>query len=268
MRIGIVGYGVVGKALARFLKRSHEIFTYDKFLAGHDTAWDKSNVRGCDLVFISVPTPTTAEGVCDISAVQEVVDWLDAPLCVKSTVIPGTVERLSALSGKQIVFSPEYIGESPGHPWPEIDSCGFLIVGGPSGVARLVVNAYRLCSPEIACYETESRTAELCKYMENCFLATKVVFVNQFHDIAAALNVPFDELRRLWLLDTRIGASHTVVTGERGFGGRCLPKDMTALISALVSLGGAEFLEYVLRYNTTLRSDADSPLQIAERVVY
>jgi predicted dinucleotide-binding enzyme len=80
----VVGYGFVGRALDRFLTKSHEVFIYDKFLAGCNKGVDKSTVQCCDLVFIAVPTPATASGSSDISAVEEVVDWVDAPMCVKS----------------------------------------------------------------------------------------------------------------------------------------------------------------------------------------
>jgi UDP-glucose 6-dehydrogenase len=89
--------------------------------------------------------------------------------------------------------------------------------------------------------------------MENCFLATKVAFVNQFYDIAMELGIDFEELRELWLADPRVGYSHTVVTRERGFGGRCLPKDLSVLISAMKPMGGAPLLEAVWAYNRTLR---------------
>lgn len=94
--------------------------------------------------------------------------------------------------------------------------------------------------------------------MENCFLATKVAFVNQFHDIALAFEVEFAELREMWLADPRIGASHTMVSEERGFRGRCLPKDLAALIAAMRPLGGAPLLEAVLSYNTALCHKADA----------
>jgi UDPglucose 6-dehydrogenase len=85
--------------------------------------------------------------------------------------------------------------------------------------------------------------------MENSFLATKVAFVNQFYDLAKAFNVNYHELRELWLADERIGRSHTIVTEERGYRGRCLPKDVAALISAARNVGGAPLLEAVDSYN-------------------
>lgn len=92
--------------------------------------------------------------------------------------------------------------------------------------------------------------------MENCFLATKVAFVNQFHDIAEAMKVDFIELRELWLADPRVGRSHSYVTEQRGFRGRCLPKDLRAMIAAMRAYGGAPLLEAGLAYNNSRKADA------------
>ena len=216
-------------------------------------------MNGCDLVFICVPTPIGRDGrSCDVSEVGECVDWIRAPICIRSTIPPGTVDRLFAATGKSIVFSPEYVGEQPGHPWRNEGDCGFLIVGGPPEACQLVVGAHALI-PGLALksYCTQARTAELCKYMENCFLATKVAFVNQFFDIAAALDVNFNDLRELWLADSRVGSSHSRVTEERGFRGRCLPKDVSAMVATMEASGGAPFLEAVLEYNARLCEASD-----------
>jgi UDP-glucose 6-dehydrogenase len=94
--------------------------------------------------------------------------------------------------------------------------------------------------------------------MENCFLATKVAFVNQFFALSGCFNVDWEELRQLWLLDPRIGESHTTVTSERGFRGRCLPKDMAAIIAASRPFGGAPLLESVQEFNRSICKSADS----------
>lgn len=66
--------------------------------------------------------------------------------------------------------------------------------------------------------------------MENAYLATKVTFCNEMYDIAQAYGIDYDELREIWLLDPRINRSHTFVyEDDRGYGGSCFPKDMSAL---------------------------------------
>jgi UDPglucose 6-dehydrogenase len=261
MRIGIVGHGVVGSAMVRLFssRAGHEVVAYDKFLAPFNSPARRDAINACELVFLCVPTPLAADGLsCDISAVEECIGWINPPLCVRSTVVPGTVDRLSAATGKRIAFSPEYVGEQPGHPWRDEGACGFVIVGGPPDLYELVAAAYSSClPPETKYFHTTARTAELCKYMENCYLAAKVSFVNQFYDIARELGVCFDELRELWLADSRVGASHSMVTEERGFRGRCLPKDISALISVMKPLGGAPLLEAILAYNRAVCGHAD-----------
>ena len=262
MKIGIAGHGVVGCAVERFLSRDPqlEVAIFDKFQLPYNSQRQKEAVSACNLVFICVPTPIGRDGAsCDVSAVVECVSWIDAPMCIRSTIPPGTVDRLAAATGKSIVFSPEYLGEQPGHPWRNESDCGFLIVGGPPATCELVRSLYAaLSASNLQYYCTTARTAELCKYMENCFLATKVSFVNQFFDIAQALDVNFDELRTLWLADTRIGSSHSSVTAERGFRGRCLPKDISALVAAMKPYGGSPLLKAVMEYNAHLCAVSDA----------
>ena len=253
MTIGIVGYGVVGKALARLFgyeAGNPDLCIYDKYLAGMNDERSKAAIQACALVFVAVPTPEAAGGSCDLRAVEEVISWVTPPICLKSTVPPGTVDRLVKATGKRICFSPEYVGETRWHPWKGIESHGFVIVGGEKSLCDQVVRTYQqFLGPLVHYYMTDAKTAELCKYMENTFLATKVAFVNQFYDLAQAYGVNFNELRELWLADERIGRSHTIVTEERGYQGRCLPKDMAALLHAAKQVGGAPLLEAVDRYN-------------------
>ena len=266
MKLGIVGYGVVGKALQQCLSsnRANNIVIYDKFKKPFDGSDRQEEINNCDLVFVCVPTPSRTDGCCDTSAVEECVGWITRPICIKSTVVPGTVERLSS-ANRQIAFSPEYIGQEPHHPWKTIASCGFAIVGGPPEVRELVIKVLRSClSTETPIRETDSRTAELCKYMENCFLATKVAFSNQFYEIAEFFDVDFEELRSLWLLDSRIGESHTAVYPDRGFAGHCLPKDLRAIIAATKEFGGSPFLEALLAYNERLLQRTENDQRAAK----
>ncbi|MEJ2008134.1 MAG: hypothetical protein P8Z30_08270 [Acidobacteriota bacterium] len=261
MKLGIVGYGVVGRALAqvfRYDAGNTDLVIYDKYVKGMNSARQRAAVQKCDLVFIAVPTPEGPNGICDLSAIEEVVTWVSPPMCVKSTVPPGTVSGLVARTGKSICFSPEYVGETLWHPWKGIASHGFIIVGGERSACKLVIQAYQqYLGPMPRYFITDAKTAELCKYMENAFLATKVAFVNQFYDLAQGFGVDYNELRELWLADERIGRSHTIVTAERGYRGRCLPKDMASIITAAKQAGGAPFLEAVDRFNDEVCRKAD-----------
>ena len=94
-----------------------------------------------------------------------------------------------------------------------------------------MADAYRtVFTSELIINIVDAKTAELAKYMENAFYATKVIFCNQFYDLAEAMDVNYDKLRETWLLDPRISRDHTFVYKDnRGYGGSCLPKDIGAI---------------------------------------
>jgi UDPglucose 6-dehydrogenase len=261
MNIGICGYGIVGQGLGRFLGRrsSIRLTIHDKFDRRFANPEGYACFSKCDFVFVAVPTPTSSDGMsCDLESVHEVVSHIDVPMCIKSTIPPGTTVALVNRYKKSIAFSPEYMGEGPRHPWPETDSCGFVIVGGSKEVCRLVSTTMSAINPNLSVRITDAISAEMCKYMENCFLATKVIFMNQFHELCSAADLDFETVRDLFLLDSRIGTSHTFVTDDRGFGGKCLPKDVRALIGWARPYGGAPLLERVIEFNERIREQRRS----------
>ncbi len=200
-------------------------------------------------------------GECDTSFVEGTLQWLKTPLVlIKSTIPPKTTRALSEKYDMDICFSPEYIGEGKyevpvgkGYPDPhDMKKHEFVIIGGSKKVRQEVVEFFKtVLGAEARYFLTDSTTAELCKYMENSFLATKVTFCNQFFEIAKALDVNYDELREMWLADGRIGRSHTAVFAhKRGFSGKCLPKDVNAIVYASTKNGyKPKLLESVLEVN-------------------
>lgn len=257
MRIGIAGYGVVGAALARLFSRGgfHQVEIYDKYLDDLSSAKHLEALNTCEIVFVAVPTPYDARtNACDLSAVNDIIERITTAICMISTVPPGTTDALIARTGKRIIFSPEYLGESSQHPWQEADDCGFVITGGEPELCALVQRAYEQVHAKIEFVTTpQPAAAELAKYMDTAFLATKVSFVNQFYELAQQANVQFSDLHRLFVLDPRVGPSHTMVSAERGFGGKCLPKDMQSIIAWAEQAAGAPLLQAVLAYNEQIR---------------
>lgn len=251
MKIGIVGYGHVGKAM-------HALFPG---AALYDEPMDKGNrdeINACDIAFVCVPTPARQDGVCDTSIVEEVIEWLAVKVIViRSTVPVGFTDSIKADTGKRIVFQPEYYGETVDHPFANLSHRTWLTFGGASEDVQLAIRAYQqVYNAEVRIRQTDAKTAELAKYMENCYLALKVTFCNEFYDIAGAHGIDYNELREVWLEDPRIGRSHTFVYEEnRGYGGKCLPKDVNALIANAEEQGvNVELMKAVDRKNTGLRS--------------
>jgi UDPglucose 6-dehydrogenase len=163
-----------------------------------------------------------------------------------------------------LVFSPEYIGEG-GYPVPfweniphptEMRTHSFHIFGGSKTATAKIIEFFKpVAGPFAKFIQTDSTTAELTKYMENAWIATKVTFVNEFYNIADVFHVDYNELRELWLLDGRTNRSHTLVYPEkRGFDGKCIPKDTSGILEAAKKAGYTpQLLSAVIEANDRFR---------------
>lgn len=255
MKASIVGYGFVGKSL-------HELFgdqvsIYDPNI--NEFANNQYLVNDSDIAFVAVPTPVDENGECDTSIVEESVQWIESDIIViRSTIAPGTTDKIASETGKTVVFQPEYVGETVAHPLLDHQMQNFAIFGGDRAACQQVADFYKqFFHSEIKFYFTSAVAAEICKYMENSFFATKVTFCNEFYIIAETFGVSYDELRELWLADPRINRDHTFVYPEnRGFSGKCLPKDVSAIIAAAEKAGASpDLMKSVMRINRSYRKD-------------
>jgi UDPglucose 6-dehydrogenase len=251
--VAIVGYGAVGKYLKQLFP---DAVVYDGPLG----MGSRAEVNACEYAFVAVPTNARDDGSADTSIVEETVSWLTTDLIIiRSTVPVGTTSRLKAETGKRIVFQPEYgPGETPDHHFNHPRSVSWVILGGDRRDTVAVADLYKQAfNAELIIHQTDDLTAELTKYMENCFLALKVTFCNEFYDIAERFGVDYNELRELWLLDPRIGRSHTfVLPDDRGFGGKCLPKDVSAMVQTACAAGyGPHLLIAMLEANARFRGE-------------
>jgi UDPglucose 6-dehydrogenase len=244
--VAIIGHGYVGKAIEDFFKGKYEIAIYDP-MQGHT---NKAAAESADLAVICVWTPMREDRSVDISAVEEILEWLRTPsIVIKSTVPPGTTKSLAEKHSitDRLVFSPEYMGEG-GYPLPfwegipdpaDMKRHHFHILGGTSeATAKALPFFQQVAGPFPHFLQTDSTTAELTKYMENAWIATKVTFCNEFYDIAQSFGVDYNKLRELWLMDGRVGRSHTLVyPDKRGFTGKCIPKDTNGIYHAAKQAG-------------------------------
>ena len=254
-QVGIVGNGYVGGATA-LLGNDITIKTLI-----HDKDPDKCSPLGlrfeellpCDFVFVCVPTPMNEDGSCSVAVVEKVVSDLERigydkeRIIIKSTVPVGTSRKLNTM------FMPAFLTEKN---WKQ----DFLsqrdwILGSNVRNDKIRDELYQLFtlafkagtfsySPHVFFCTTEE--AEMLKYVRNCFLATKVSFFNEVAEFCDTKeNVDFERVRRLAVLDGRIGSNHTVVPGpdgKRGFGGTCFPKDMSSVLFQIKEAGMESFL--------------------------
>jgi len=227
MQIGIVGFGHVGNAMKKLFT---DAAVYDK----NKNVGTREAINECDIAFVCVPTPCVADGRCDTSAVEEVISWLTCKVIViRSTVYVGFTDLMMEKYKKEIVFQPEYYGETTAHPFQNLSSRDWLTFGGNASGIKLAIKAYQsVINSNIRINQCSAKEAEIAKYMCNAFLATKVIFCNEMYDICQATGINYDIVREIWVSDPRIGLSHTFVyENDRGFGGSCFPKDVTAIIS-------------------------------------
>ncbi len=225
------------------------------------------------LTFITVGTPTV-KGKIDLTAVRSASETIGKGLAeknsyhvvvVKSTVIPGTTERvvipiIEKSSKKQegvdfgVCSNPEFLRE--GSAVYDFRNPDRIIIGSNNEKAGDVLEAiFKPFNSTIL--RTDIRTAEMIKYANNAFLATKVSFINEIANICKELGVDVNKVAEGIGLDFRINP-HFLRAGA-GFGGSCFPKDVQALISASKGVGVNPIL-----LNSVLEVNKNQPLKLIE----
>ena len=231
MKIGCIGQGWIGKNYANdFEARGYEVVRY---ALEKPYCANKRDIATCDIVFIAVPTPTTPKGFDD-SAIRNVLPLVDKgkTAVIKSTILPGTTETLQKLFPHIFVLhSPEFLVESTAaydasHP-------NRNIIGIPKIDAAYREKAETVLSvlPDAPYAKImAARDAEFVKYAGNCYLFTKVMFINLLYDVVTATGSDWQGVREAFIHDPRIGSSHTepLHKNGRGAGGDCFIKDFEA----------------------------------------
>ena len=193
------------------------------------------------LYFYLVPPPNKDGSInTDIlsSAIKDIddVSTRDNYIVIRSTVTPGTTRRLQQEYHQlNLLFNPEFLTERSAN-FDFINQSRFIIGSGDSmssasgaeNFEELLKARFGKC---IAIMNCTYETAEMIKYMSNCFFATKVSFMNEMYQIAEKSNVNWQQAIDGLVADGRIGHSHMNVLGpdgKFGFGGSCFPKDIQA----------------------------------------
>jgi GDP-mannose 6-dehydrogenase len=203
-------------------------------------------VRHCDLMLICVGTPGAPNGSLDLRYVRRICEQIGETLAgldefkivaIRSTLLPGSMQSvviptLESSSGKRagehfgVCINPEFLRE--GTAIYDYDHPPKTVIG---------VNDERTATPVRAIYAkleapmivTDLRTAEMVKYVDNCWHALKVTFANEMGRLAKAMSVDSRSLMRLFCMDTKLNISPTYLRPGFAFGGSCLPKDVRAL---------------------------------------
>ena len=194
----------------------------------------------------------------NIANISRLIGSTDKIIAIKSTVVPGTTRAYSErYKNSKFAFNPEFLTEA--NYLTDFVHADRTVVGADNNQIGLRVSAlYTNRFPNMPIFRTDLTTAEVVKYMANCFLATKVLFANEMFDLCQALGVKYEEVKKMVVADRRIYDSHLDVTSVRGMGGKCFPKDVVAMIGRAKDLGvDVSLLETVWRKNLQIRKVRD-----------
>tara|TARA_Y100001970_G_scaffold107653_1_gene134637 strand:- start:3163 stop:4035 length:873 start_codon:yes stop_codon:yes gene_type:complete len=241
-KIGIIGRGFVGSAVEHgFLcddnhKADIKIFDKSPKLSTHSL---EETVNHSTFIFVSVPTPANLNGSVNLDALDIVLNNInkcidnDCIILIRSTITPGTSKFFSKKYPQlNIVFNPEFLTEK--NAKEDFINQSRIILGGVNSLTAKVAELYKWrFDNKVPIIQTDYQTAELIKYMNNIFLATKVSFMNEMLLVANKVGANWEKAVEGFVLDDRVGSSHINVPGHDGkfgFGGSCFPKDIQAFI--------------------------------------
>ena len=242
MNIGIVGKGFVGSAVQFGFSPNTgcdaNVKVYDKDPNKSQHSLEEV-MNDSDFIFLSVPTPSNIDGSISLDIVDKALEDInnvnnkDNIILLRSTMIPGSTRKFQQKYPElNLVFNPEFLTERSAN-FDFINQSRFIVGGEPNNTAK-VADMYRWrFGQSIPVIETNYETAELIKYMNNCFFATKVSFMNEMKLVADKCGADWDVAVDGFIRDGRIGHSHLNVPGHDGkfgFGGSCFPKDVQAMI--------------------------------------
>lgn len=267
--VSVLGSGTVGLNIGKGLQEiGNNVVFYDTdpekvhqllSLSLDATSDMQYAVLNSQVSFICVPTPN-ASGKIDLSYLKSVGKKLAISLkekkgyhlvVIKSTVLPTTAETvviplLNSLSGKKVgddiglCCNPEFLTEIH-HTWTSDKNYVRSFFNEPF----IVIGEYDRKSGDILetiyaplkahLVRTDLKTAEMIKYAHNCALACRISYWNEIFQLCRKLGINSDLVASTAGMDERIGKYGTV--HGKAFGGKCLPKDLRALISMSERLG-------------------------------
>jgi UDPglucose 6-dehydrogenase len=208
-------------------------------------------------------------GSCNVDIIERELENIDLiadnheivkTIVIKSTIPPGTTEKWNKkYEALNIVFNPEFLTEA--NAVEDFNNQSRIILGGPRPATTELRRLYSKVFPKAHIIKTDSTHAEMVKYLTNSFLATKVSFANEIYQVCEKLNIDYDKVVEYATLDDRLGKSHWNVPGpdgDFGFGGHCLPKDLSALIYLAMNLNTeTNVLNAVEETNDVVRTNRD-----------
>ena len=229
--IGIIGYGVVGRAIDYTFSKRNKVIKYDKYNTYHKF----SDLASTDFVFISVPTPfLRSDNRMDASAVEESLTRLESIsyqgiVIIKSTLPPGFTEKLSSGRELKILFNPEFLRQST-TPNEDFANQKIVVIGASSkkDFESLEKLYQSVLSSDAQYFMTTYSEAEMVKISQNTMLASRVMLANMIYEACEEAKLDYNLIKKLAFTNCNLIGGEMVSVpgpdGKLGFGGKCLPR--------------------------------------------
>jgi UDPglucose 6-dehydrogenase len=222
MKLGIAGYGIIGKATHRGLLNNSTVIIHDT-----STSTSIEDLYICNYVFFCIPTDTDASIQLLINNISrlKVVN----PTCkivIRSTLPVGTCRMIEKIISDKIYYMPEFLRE---RVW-ETDCLNRPIIVGSD---------HQQIPPWLSiqdCVFCSLEEAEIIKMLSNNMAAARVVFANHIYELSKAVGADYNNVLNAYLQVNHDQNYLEVTETMRAFGGKCLPKDLDFLIDTFAKL--------------------------------
>lgn len=264
--IGLIGVGFVGGALKQsFELKGRQIIAYDKFKEEYKN--NLNEVLNTSAIFLCLPTPFINEYGYDLGPILEVLSFLREneygnPIIIKSTIEPGTTQKLADKFDLNLIHNPEFLTERTA--FQDFHNQSHIVIGYTSQAknrmslyCQYIVEFYRQAYPDARISECTSDESEAMKLFCNNFYAMKVGIANEFNLFCQKMLIDYDRVKQMMVFNGLICDSHLQVPGpdgRRGWGGNCFIKDTKALEKKMQELGCPhEILSAAINENKKIR---------------
>ncbi len=219
IKIGIIGYGVIGMTFARWLKE----FTQCQMTISDPPKGINEDISDCDVYFVGIHIPTEMDGTQDLTLLREIIGGLPEkkPIFIRTTLLPGTTDKLTAEFDRPVHFMPEFLTERTAYA----DFCNQDVV--ITGEQELMAEVFK--SKKII--YMSNLESEICKYAHNVFGALAVTYFNGVYELCSKMGAEYNLVKEGFLLSGYLPPVYTNVPGpdgQFGYGGKCFPKDVNA----------------------------------------
>lgn len=248
--IGVIGLGFVGDAIFHSLSTKDtneiQIIGYDKYKYGGIGKIEQ--MLKCNIIFICLPTPyNDLLKTYELHPFDEVLEFLQEHqfhglILIKSTINPGTSQKLADQYQLKIVHNPEFLTARTARV--DFEQQSHIVLGLTNNITdqqqiKNLSNLYQKLYPQAHISIVKSIESETMKMLANNFYAVKVQIFNEFYLLCQKLNADYDVVKNLMLRNGWISPHHIDVPGPDGnlsYGGLCFPKDTKSLLALMEKL--------------------------------